>query len=275
MKRFLSGAILILLFLISASSFVFAQTPTPGLGFDFPKAYQDFLFTYDNYTNAETSYQLARAVYLQSKTLAAKSKAQEETYKFLQARDEVIKTYLTMLRQRVAESVGISQDVKTVLFSKIDIEVGWYGVHKDKISSAATLEDLTRDSDEAKDRYRDITQSVVYQILTDISVGKEYFLRQKQRSIIDDLNKKLIDIRTSGDFQTDQMERDLLEVENRQARSIAKEDEVKKMLTDLEKATVGSENIYNQIVFRMGESLQYLKESNTYLRQIVQKIKNS
>lgn len=252
---------------------VFAQTPAP---FNFQRAYQDFVFNYDLYKTAENEYELARAQYMQSKTLAAQAKAQEATYKMLQARDEVIKTYFTALRQRINEGIGISQDRKEVLYQKIDIEVEWYNQHKQSTSSAASLEDLSTDSNKARDRYRNITESIAYEILTEIAIGKEYFLRQKQTVIMDELRTKLAEIRANGDLPTDIMERDLLEVENRQARSIAKEEEARKIQTvELPKAKQKAAGFYDTIIFRITEAVQYLKEANTYLKEIVQRIKRS
>lgn len=275
MKKILAGLFIILFLCLPGN--IFAQSPTPSTVFDFSRAYQDFIFSYDQYKTAENEYEIARAQYIQSQTLASKSKAQEATYKMLQARDEVVKTYLTALRQRIAESVGVTQDRKDILYSKIDIEVAWYITHKNNTSSAASLEDLEKDSKTASARNTQITEPIAYEILSEIVIGKEYFLRQKQLSIITSLKNKVAEIRQNGDLPTDTMERDILEIENRQARSIGKEEEAKKLQLNIikPKDKTGPVPHYNQIVFRISEAVQYLKEANTYLKEIVQRIKRT
>lgn len=101
-------------------------------------------------------------------------------------------------------------------------------------------------------------------------------MRQKQLSIISSLEAKLAEIRQNGDLKTDTMERDLLEIQNRQQRSIAKEDEARKIQqTELLKSKDRAPGFYNTIVFRVTEAVQYLKEANTYLKEIIQRIKQS
>lgn len=249
-----------------------AQEPTGDI-FDFNKAYQDFIFSFDNYRTDHSSYELARAQYLQSKTLTAKSKAQEATYKLLVSRDEVVRNYITALRLRLSEAEGISNDRLQILYSRIDIEVAFFEDHKENLSSASSLEDLVQDSKVAADRYRKFSEPLIYEILSEINIGKQYFLRQKQLSIIEELNTKLGEIRQSGDtsVSVSAIERWLLDTQNFISRSEAKETEVQEIKADLEKAKSVVPN-YNQIIFRLKEGVQLLKDANSYLREILNKL---
>lgn len=260
--------------LLASSGVAIAQNP-PTDEFNFQRAYEDFVFSYDQYRTQHSDYQLARSQYIQSQTLAARSKAQQETYEMLSARDEVVKTYLTALRMRLSEAVGIPQDRLQILYAKIDTEVAWFEGHKSTLSSAASLEDQVKDSNIAKNRYDSISLQITYEILSEIAKGKEYVLRQKEIALLTDLKNKLSSIRGDEDIDVSRFERDLLEVENRISRSEGKQADVDKSMNDLmsSRDPAKSLKLYNDIQFRLRESLQYLKEANNFLRQIITIIK--
>ncbi len=239
--------------------------------FNFQKAYTDLEFTEDQYRAKHTEYELARSQYLQSKTLNAQQKAQEATFGMLSSRDDVVKAHLTMLRMRMGESVGIPANRIQVLQTRIDTEVGWYDSHKTTLSSAESLDDQTADSNIAKTRYEKFTSALIYEVLTEVAMGKQTFLRDQQKSIVSDLESKIGEIRAEGILATDDIERGTLEVKNRIARSESKDAEARKIITDAKSENLASR--FNQIIARLGESIQYLKEGNTYLGQIMTYIK--
>lgn len=250
---------------------VSAQEPSPQPEFNFQRAYKDLEFTEDQYRTKHTEYELARSQYLQSRTLNAQQKAQEATYNMLFTRDDVVKAHLTMLRMRLAESFGIPKDVVKVLQTRIDSEVVWYETHKTTLSSAESLTDQTADSNIAKNRYEKFTSPLIYEILTEIALGKQTFLRDQQKSIVNELETKISEIRAEGELPTDDIERGVLEVKNRIVRSESKDQEARKIITDAKKENLSTR--FNQIVGRLGESVQYIKEGNTYMEQVLSFIK--
>ena len=258
--------------LLVASAYAQSSTPTPV--FDFQKAYQDFVFNFDKYRSNHDEYELARSQYLQSQTLAAQAKAQEATYNMLFARDEAVRSYLTMLRTRLGEAVGVSVDRRDFLFTKIATEVNWFTSHQSRLSSASSLEDQVSDSNEAKAQYDKATEVLIYDVLTEIALGKQYFLRQKQITIISDLESKLDQIRSDGQIDTGQIERWLLETKNLVIRSEGKEQDALKLQTENAKSKNRS-SIFNQIQFRVNESIQYLKDANDFLLETIKTIRNS
>lgn len=262
-----------LLFCSIAFTRVYAQEETPTPVFDFGKAYQDFVFNFDKYRAAHDEYELARSQYLQSNTLASQANAQEKTYNMLFDRDEALKTYLTMLRMRLGAAVGVSHDRREFLFTRIDREYTWFDDHQSNLSSAASLADQVADSSEAKSQYDKTTEVLIYDVLTDIAIGKTYFLRQKQQSLIFNFESKLAQIRTDGETDTAQIERWLIETKNRITRSEEKEADILKQQLEIPKSKARSQ-LFNQIQLRVNESLQYLKEANDFLLEIVKTIRN-
>lgn len=258
-------------FILLGSFFIFAR-PALSQTFDYTKAYEDYTFNFDLYQKAFNEFDLARSQYLQSKTLTAQGKAQEATYKMLVSRDEVVKTYLTALRLKLAESPGVKKDQRENFYTILDQNVAWFNTHKLGLSSAATLEDQTKDSDEARDRFTSITPTI-YKILVAIPTGKIDSLQDIINKSVSELKAKIIEIRAAGDHNTDVSERWILEVENRLARSEDKQSDAQMLLLKLKDQEKGNADIYNQAISRLQESLQYIKEANSYLKEIIKQIK--
>lgn len=242
--------------------------------FDFPRAYQDYLYTYNQYRPAHQNYIAARSAYLTYKTLTAKTEAMSKTLKMLQLRDEAIRTYLTALRLKLAETTGISNYEQTVLYLKLDSEVNWYFKHRDALPSAGTLEDLVKSSAEAEDQFKK-TEVLAYQALGTILSGKEEALRDRIREEIRKINDKLAEIRQRGDKDTAVLERWTLEAENKLTRSQEKQYEAQQKLAKLKPTDRDKQKKYNEARSLFRESHQYLKEANSYLKELVREVKRA
>ena len=127
-----------LLFCFVLVLFLFGLTSLSSFSqdFDFGKAYADYTFQLSQYQKAHSEYELAKAAYLQSGTLAAKSEAQVKTASMLVARDETVRTYIVAIRLRLGEVGGILSTEKDPLFSGLDSEAAWYESHRKEVSSA-------------------------------------------------------------------------------------------------------------------------------------------
>lgn len=242
--------------------------------FDFFRAYQDYTFNYGVYRRAHNDYVLAKGQYLSYKTLKAKTNAQEKTLAMLQARDEVIKTYLTALRLKLVETEGVPSLEKDALFGRIDTEVAWYEDHRIRLASAGSLEDLVENSDEVKDRYPS-TEILYYQTLISILAGKENNFRERLMEIISDIKGKVAEIRQNQDKNTRKIERWILEAELRLTRSQEKTFEAQSTISGLKVRDRNKYQIYNAAQELIVESHQYLKEANSFLKEIMDEAKTS
>ena len=239
----------------------------------YERAYQDYTYNYDIYRRANSEYESFRLQYIQYKTLTAQENAREATVRMLQARDETVKTYLTALRTRLSEAGGILDDKRGSLNSQIDASVLWFSDHKDKIPSAGSLDDLVKDSDEAAEYFLE-KEYMLYDSLVTISIGKIAFIREKQDTTLGEIKAKVSEIRASGDKDTAVLERWILDTENRLTRSREKEIEALELMPKLK----GNQNkinlgIYENILFKLSESHQYLKDANSYMKEIINEIK--
>lgn len=275
----------VVLLILGISNAVLAQDSTnSGLvaepteaPFNFEKAYKDYVFTQDTYNRAHADYVLAKGQYTQANTLASNAKAREATAAMLIARDDVLIVYLIALRQRLVESIGISQSTEDGLVKRIETEISWYRSHKSRISSASTLEDLSSDSESAKKHYL-TTDPLVYESLSSLPVGKVTSLRSNFTDVLASLKEKTTKIRGNGDLDTTTAERWIIETENKLSRSVDKQVEAQGLVVtissdDPRTMKVDKNEVYNQVNFRLEESLQFLKEASGFVREVIKQLK--
>lgn len=284
-NRILIPVVFLLLFLgfsvvhaqdASQSAASATPSPTPDV-FNFEKAYKDYVFVTDQYNTAHSAYLLARSQYFQAQTLASQTKAQDATAQMLSARDVVMKAYLVALRLRLSETDGVSDTAKEGLFTRIDTDVSWWTAHHDRIDSAASLTDLTSDSDDAK-RHFPTSESLSYEVLSTIPQGKEFVLRNDLTALLGRTKTQVDKIRSNGDLDTSEAERWLLQTEQKITRSQDKEIAAQALIATLTSTDVRVQNqnkniIYNQVTSTLSESLQYLKEASNYLKEVIKRIK--
>jgi len=242
--------------------------------FNFNRAYSDYLFNYNQYRQSYNEYIAAKEAYLSYQTLASKNLALEKTSKMLKDEDGVIRTYLTALRMKLAETTGISNDEQNILYLKLDSEVGWYGKHQASLSSAATLEDLVDSAKKMADKYQ-TTEILIYQALGTILSGKEINFRDQLNNKIQQFKEKIGEIRQRGDKETALAERWLLEAENRLTRSQEKQFAAQQILAKMKSSDSNKNQSYNKAQFAIEESHQYLKEANSYLKEVIREIKSA
>lgn len=241
--------------------------------FNFDRAYQDYVFILNGYRQEHEEYLLARSQYIQAGTLAAEVKAREETIQMLRARDQVVITYLTALRMRLAEAKGVSELERGGLNTRLDNDVAWYKEHKERVLSASTLNDLTIDSNQARSHFDVITEKLAYEVLSVIAIGKSDIIRSKTSTLLVSLKDKTAAIREEGDHETKDAERWITEAENKLTRSLDRHIEVQKILSDLQTGK-GKENTnYSTIISGLQSSFQLLREVASLMRNIIQAIK--
>jgi len=269
MKKLAQVLFLIIFGFLLSSPLVIAQEE-----FDFDKAYKDYVYTQQIYKNAHSEYLLAKSQYKGAKTLTSQTQAQQKTAIMLQARDDVVITYLRALRMRIAESSGVDEIVKQSLFSRIDNEIAWYETHKSQIPSAGTLSDLEVDSEVAADRFEN-TYILAYETLSTAPMGKINNLYIKMDSLLQEIKTKIESIRQKGDHDTSDTERWVLETENKLSRSYNKQLTAQSNIDILQTGDFkgSAKTYYERVVTNLQEANQYLREANSYLQEILREIK--
>jgi len=193
-----------------------------------------------------------------------------------QIKDEVVKTYLLSLKEKIKITKGIPLEDKNIFYIKLDNEFDWYLKHQKEILSAGTLEDLEEIGAKGKEKYFRETEIMIYDLLYRIAVGKEVSLKEEISSQIEVLNDKIKEIKKNGDKDTFLAERWLLETENRLVRAEEKFSSSQKVLENIKiNSNTDRRQVYRQTQMILEEALQYLKEANRYLIETVREIKTS
>ena len=272
MKAKLSKIIL-LLFVFSFLT-VGGSLTTKAQEFNFNRANSDYLYNYGLYRQSYNEYVAAKQAYLKYQTLTSKTEALEKTKQMLKNQDEVIKTYLTALRLKLAETSGISEYEQNILYLKLDSEIAWFAKHQEEIQSAGSLDDLADSAKDGKEQYQK-TEILIYESLGGILASKETGLREEINQKIKELKDKIGEIRLKGDKKTALAERWLLEAENRLTRSQEKQFAAQQILSSLKVSNTNKAGDYNQAQFAFEESHQYLKDANSYLKEVLREIKSA
>lgn len=249
-------------------------TPALAQELSYDKAYADYIYNVDLYEKAHSDYEIAKAQYESSKTISSETKARQSTAAMLIARDEVVITYLAAIRAKLKGQVGVSESDKTTLYTLIDTENAWYQNHKKGINSAGTLNDLVSDSNEAATRFMS-TELIAYDTLLTVSIGKTADFRTREQKIIADLKQKVSEIKVAGDKNVDPVERALTEAEEKLARSVEKEQAANALMAKVKTTEKDKLKFSNSAELLVGESLSYIKEANSIVKDAIRQIKTA
>lgn len=268
MKRYLSVILIFALLVFYFSGLASAQE------FNFDRAYSDYLYNYNLYRESYGTYSTAREAFLKYQTLTSKNEALGKTREMLNHQDEVIKTYLTALKLKLTGISGLSNDEQHILSLNLDNEITWFGQHQEELNKAGSLEDLVAVAGKSKEQYRK-TEVLIYQTLGAILAGKETALREEISQKIKSLKEKVGEIRLKGDKDTSLAERWLLEAENRLTKSQEKQFAAQQTLVKLKESSLNKTRIYNEAQSSLEKSHQFLKEANSYLKEIIRELKHA
>jgi hypothetical protein len=252
-----------------------AQEPTAAIGeLDFSQAYQDYLFIYNHYLETHKEYVIAKNQYETYGTLTSKTVALEQTVKMLEARDEVVATFLTALRMKMSEETQIGSPRLSELYSQLDQESIWFREHSQTLTSAGAIPDLITLSNQAQNRYLK-TEGLIYESLLEIFLYQENLVHQEVENQIEIIDDFISQVRENGDKDVSIIERWLLEAKNKKTRAEEKLKAAASYKTNLFPGLEVGQSIFNRTAQLLEESHQYLKEVNLNLVEIIKEIKRA
>ena len=258
MARHLKFIITIILIVLSLS-LIFRQQVIA----DFEQEYQGYLQTYGAYRQAHSDYITTRSQYLQYKTLNSQAQALKAVTKFLISRDQIIQSYISLLR---------SKNKDQILVTLIDDEYNFLEVHKQRLPAVASLTDAEIISSEAEKRYlpflisaKKITGQI---ILTRVTSSDQRF-----QLISQDIKNMLLELKANGKDIAIQ-ERWLLDAQNKAFLAEQKLFSAKLILDSLSASQIEALNTsYMKAQFTLFEAQQYLKEALNYVTELSESIK--
>ena len=259
-------------------------TPEPTLkpydpDLDFDKVFQIYGEKQEDYDKAHDDYVLKKAQYLRFRTLKSQTDAIASTLTMLQKRDEVVIYFIKSLRAKLGGGIGISDARREALNFRLEAEIFWFEGHKEKLTSAGSLDDLVRDSGEAADRY-DSRATLFYETLSVISLGKINDFKERITDLFTNIKEKVEVIRKEerdeykfSERKIQILDRWTLESDNKIARGVEKQAAAEALTSNFQSSGFdGALPHYDRILFTLGEAQLFYREGSSFLKEVVKEI---
>jgi len=233
---------------------------------DYNQSYSDYQFLYSQYRKSFQDFTVAKATYLTYKTLTTQNDTLEKMRQVLSDRADIISGYINLISEKtkIGEGIPVSQ-VNT--FQKVaDLENSWLASHKRQIAAAETIDDLDTISADFDTRYPiilDETQKAVSIIL----VSKNDYVYAKMPDLFTRTETHINRLPTVGEDAITP----LRSLAVAQSKAQLWEDKRAEAMALLTPKTNGNNNVFNLYKAQelLIQGLQYLKESTSFLKEIV------
>lgn len=247
----------------------------------FEDAYEEYIKASEEYNRTHEDYVLKRAQYQRFQTLRSRQDAFDATLKMLQSRDDVVISYLRILKAKIIEGIGVPDARLESLLFRMDEEITWYADHKANIPSSGSLDDLVSDSDLAETQWRRVGP-IAYETMSTLSFGKMLVFTDRTKEIFDASKTKIEAIRqeeregyTFSANKFSILDRWMLEADGRLGRSAERLTEAERLIDDLSPLKKDSQGQHTLIITELSEAQIFLKEVNSFVKEVIRQIKTA
>jgi len=248
---------------------IFAQELT------FSKSKDDYIFSDDVYRKDLADFNLKKAAYQKNETLALKEGSRLALYKFVSSRNNLVKSYLNMIRAYVSESKGIDNSLKTTIYSKIDPEIKWFEERKNNYSVTDDLETIVNKSQEEDTKYKTEVLPIIYFSLANISLGEVNSTKEGHIKIYNRLKTESDEIVKLGRADKELFNRWFSDINN-ELNNI--NDAIDKTKSEINKILNGDDYTKDSGYKKSIESLEitklYLLKLNSYINELENTLEN-
>ncbi|MFH2118526.1 MAG: hypothetical protein ABII10_02225 [Candidatus Paceibacterota bacterium] len=123
------------------------------------------------YRLAEKEFTIARDQYHQLQTLASINEVNDAASKVMKLRNQVLITYLDLLRVNLIAAEGIELSLKELVLNRLEVQKNWLQTHQQAIANASDREQLNQLSDAFIAQALNLTD-VSQQTVSLLSLGK-------------------------------------------------------------------------------------------------------
>lgn len=271
MKRIIIVAVV---FASLSGIFLYFPKCTRAQNFSFEKSYQDYQYSLTQYQQAYLDYDYAKGAYLSNPTLNLKNDARNKTLNLLTNHDQLVKVYLTMLRMKLVEDNGLTNDEKNTLLTEIDSEIDWYNTDKAKLSNNDSLESLFTKSSELKSRYSSTTDKLIKKVLSYISLGEEIAIKNAQNQIYSDIRAYIDSKVEVGKLTLNPFDHWFADINNVRDTLSKNENSIREQIGKIASSYTTSDSSYESSVGLLSSSEVFLSQYYQYLTQVLNYIKN-
>ncbi len=237
--------------------------------FTFAKSREDYVFANDNYRNSLSDFNLKRGVYKKNPTLSLKEELRISIFKFSTSRNNLLKVYLTMLRLKTYESLGLETSEKENILSKLDSEISWYENRKNSYNQNDKLEDIVNKTKEEDSRYETDTKPIIYLALSTNSLGDVIDIKNKHIKLYQKLKDEAQNLINLGRADASLFDRWFNDINNEldmiKNNEVATRKEIDKILGA---DTYLRNGAYQKSVDQVSESKSSLFKINEYILEL-------
>lgn len=275
MKRFICFSFFLSsIFIVLSSFFHIPSSILHAQDFNYARAYQDYLYSFSQYRSAYLNYQSAKSEYQTYQTLTAQTKAIDMTKTMLTARTETLRTFLTAVRMKLNDDQNVSVYQKNLLFTKLDEEISLLIQNKTEIAPVSTIDDMLNVSQKFEKNYP-VAVYLTYQTKGTLWAGRINASINEVKSEITNLENNIKQMRETGkDVST--LERWLIQAKGKEQLAEEKYNSGDKIISTMTIQNSPEEmlKILNNSQQIFEDSNQYLKETITNLKEIINGVKN-
>jgi hypothetical protein len=238
------------------------------------RAYNDYLYQLDVYRQKYNEFKIAKNEYDKFKTLTSQTTTLEKTKSMLSSRDILLKTYLTLLNEKLLENIGISQSERNLYQTLITNENTFLNDHSQLVSSIGSLEDCVEVSGNLESHYRILSASI-RQTIIGLALGRTNVMAQQFDTTLAGLNSFVTAHRTdlSQSKQTI-VDRWIITVQDKRRLYQQKIDSVTRINSALKGADLDElERQTTDMQKSITEAKTYLMEGSSNIHEIVNIIK--
>jgi hypothetical protein len=238
------------------------------------QAHQDYLYQFDLYRQTNTNFQVAKNEYVKFKSLSAQADALTKTKVMLIQRDKLLRSYLSLLNEKLNEDQGLTVSTKQLYQTLIKNEITFLDAHVGKIPSAGSLSDATLVSGELESHYK-ILQIFIRQILAGLTLGQLSILASSYDKTLIDVQKIITTYgNTFPSMKQETINRWILQIKNKRTYYQQKYDTITQQSAQLTADDMRDlDQKYTLITKNIAEARQYLLEGSSFFIELINTLK--
>lgn len=252
--------------LLLASAFSF-----PGLVFASSEtAYKDYLYQFDQYRTKQNNFKIARTEYLKYKTLLAETTALDTVKAMLSQRDQLLRSYLLLLNEKLNENTGLSSTDKQLYQTQIQNEVRFLETHAHLVPSIGALADATNVSKQLESHYL-VLEISIRQTIIALGQGDLLKLNKQYADLFNSLRELA---KANAPKSTPQkqgtIDRWLLQINNKQSLFQQKMEQITVANGQIRgNSEQEMDELFVGVQKNLGEAKQYLIEGTSYMQELI------
>lgn len=254
--------VLSLLFFLVFPQSCFAQE------FDFQKAWADYVYTSGQYQQFHEQYLKTKQTYTTYQTLSTKNEAVNAGIIAIKSREELVRTYLVMLRMKLYEA-KLSLDVgKQEKINSADILITWLEARKTKLDAVGNIDDLNSVSAEFENKHPEI-EALSYKMIGAYKAGEMGLVIERITDLKDELKKKSSSL---SDQQKIEFDRSMIQIEEKISLAKTKRQQAISELEALDdKKTKSHLSVWQKSRSILVDCQQYLREALVFMEELSSK----